>query len=267
MNRKLERVIGWIGVGLTLLYTLLFLIGLAMGKGAISKLLLKQGDSSMSASYLQHSMIFEAVSLIVVAIIAAIGIVLSKKNRILGGVLLVIAAVIGVFLSNFIASILFFIAGIMLFVRRSQKKHRENQEYDRKHGYFDATTSKDDDLDELHKKGKVDPNLEDPEHYSEAEHAAHNRKERERRESGVLGGKKHDEHENNQHQENDHNPKEERIYTEERGYDKKGNEFVEKDEETFYEDNKDDISNNDLTSQRRRNNDERPSRHDLDDKK
>ncbi|GEP85433.1 membrane protein [Staphylococcus piscifermentans] len=266
MNRKLERVIGWIGVGLTLLYTLLFLIGLAMGKGAISKLLLKQGDSSMSASYLQHSMIFEAVSLIVVAIIAAIGIVLSKKNRILGGVLLVIAAVIGVFLSNFIASILFFIAGIMLFVRRSQKKHRENQEYDRKHGYFDATTSKDDDLDELHKKGKVDPNLEDPEHYSEAEHAAHNRKERERRESGVLGGKKH-EHENNQHQENNHNPKEERIYTEERGYDKKGNEFVEKDEETFYEDNKDDISNNDLTSQRRRNNDERPSRHDLDDKK
>lgn len=262
MNRKLERVIGWIGVGLTLLYTLLFLIGLTLGKGTLSKILLKQGDTSMSSSYLQESMIFEAVALIVVALIAAVGIVLSKKNRIIGGILLVIAAIVGIFLSNFIATILFFIAGIMLFVRRSQKKHIENQEYDREHGYFDATTSKYDDLDEAQKKGKVDPNLEDPEHFSEAEHAEHNRKERERRESGILGGKKHDE----SHQKDDNQePKEKRIYTEAHGYDKNGTEFSEEREETFYEDKKDDISNNDLTSQRRRNDDEKPSRLDLDD--
>ena len=264
MNRKLERVLGWIGVGLTLLYTLLFLIGLTLGKGTLSKILLKQGDSSMSGTYLEQSMIFEAVALIVVAIIAAVGIVLSKKSRILGGVLLVIAAIAGIFLSNFIATILFFIAGIMLFVRRSKKKHFENQEYDREHGYFDATTSKYDDLDEAHKKGKVDPNLEDPEHFSEAEHAEHNRKERERRESGILGGKKHDE----SHQKNDNQgPEEKRIYSETRGYDKNGTEFSEEREKTFYEDKKEDVSNNDLTSQRRRNDDEKPSRHDLNDDK
>lgn len=247
MNRKLERIIGWIGVGLTVIYMLLFVIGLIVGGDKLSKLLLKQDDTSMSPAYLQDSMMFEAGGLLVIAIVAAIAVALSKKNRIIAGVILLIVAIIGIFFSNFLASILFFIVGVMLFVRRSKAKHEEDVRYDREHSFFDAVPSKDDQLDEKEKKGKIDPNLENKEHYTEEEQKA-----KEKREA----------HQDVPKNERQQGARKETYYTEAHSYDKNGNEVDVQSEETIYEDKE--FDPNDLTQQRRRTKDERPTKHDLD---
>ncbi|MGN5883922.1 DUF4064 domain-containing protein [Staphylococcus simulans] len=205
MNRKAEKILGWIGVGLTLIYMLLFLIGIFMGKGMLSDILLKQGDPSMSPEYLHQTLIFTTIGLIVVAIIAAIGLVLIKKNRIASGIILIIAAIAGIFFSNFIATILFFIAGIMLFVRRSKAKSEADKAYDREHNYFDAVSNPNRDLDQREKRAE--------EHAHKTEHASEDK------------GHAHQE-DAAQHE---------------------------------------DLETHDLTQQRRRSSNERPTRHDLGD--
>lgn len=177
MNRKVERIIGWIGVGLTVLYMLLFLIGTFMKDGMLADILLKQGDSSMSPEFLHQTMVFTTIGLLVVAIIAAVGLVLSKKNRIAAGIILIVAALVGLYFSNFIASILFFIVAIMLFVRRSQAKREANKEYDRKHSYFEDITR---DNENMNKNEKVNPEgkqvqdkAEHDKFDTEANHEAH----------------------------------------------------------------------------------------------
>ncbi|MHD0398070.1 DUF4064 domain-containing protein [Staphylococcus simulans] len=154
MNRKAERIIGWIGVGLTILYMLLFLIGIFMNDGMLADILLKDGDTSMSPEFLHQTMIFTTIGLVVVAIVAAVGIVLSKTSRITAGIILIVAAIVGLYFSNFISSILFFIVAIMLFVRRSPAKREANKAYDREHGYFDDITRNN---ENANKHEKVNP--------------------------------------------------------------------------------------------------------------
>lgn len=210
MNRKAERIIGWIGVGLTVLYMLLFLIGTFMKDGMLADILLKQGDTSMSPQYLHQTMVFTTIGLIVVAIIAVVGLVLSKKNRIAAGIILIVAAVVGLYFSNFIASILFFIVAIMLFVRRSKAKREANQAYDQQHGYFEGFTR---DHDNPNKHASVNPDVKQQ----------------------VIS---HEEHEKFDTHEQNH--------------------------EAHYEEN---ANESELAKQRRRDESERPSRHDLDDDK
>lgn len=154
MNRKAERIIGWIGVGLTILYMLVFLIGIFINDGILADILLKEGDTSMSPEFLHQTMIFTTIGLVVVAIAAAIGIVLSKTSRITAGIILIVAAIVGLYFSNFISSILFFIVAIMLFVRRSKTKREVNKEYDREHGYFNDMTHNDENTS---KHEKINP--------------------------------------------------------------------------------------------------------------
>lgn len=197
MNRKVERIIGWIGVGLTVLYMLLFLIGTFMKDGMLADILLKQGDSSMSPEFLHQTMVFTTIGLIVVAIIAAVGLILSKKNRIAAGIILIVAALVGLYFSNFIASILFFIVAIMLFVRRSQAKREANKEYDRNHGYFEDNT-RDNENTNNHEKIKpegkqVRDKAEHDKFDSEANHEAHY--EENANESELAKQRRRDDHE------------------------------------------------------------------------
>lgn len=69
---------------------------------------------------------------IIITILALIAVFLIKKHRIAAGVLLIIAGIIA-FFSNWICTILFLIAGIMLLVRKPKNHqqddmHRENQD-------------------------------------------------------------------------------------------------------------------------------------------
>lgn len=137
MKRTAEKVLSWIGIVFGILGIIFFFLAKPLfnpdkvdtdavnaGKSAEQA---RQGAENMSAA-----MTTGVVTSIIALILALIAVFLIKKNRIAAGVLLIIAGIIA-FFSNWICTILFLIAGIMMLVRKPKNHkqddmHRENQD-------------------------------------------------------------------------------------------------------------------------------------------
>src|SRR5699024_9768556 len=167
MNRKAEKILAWIANGLSLLFLVIMILGLILlnfpeSKEALNQIYQQQG-MSVSADALKASIIMQGGFLLVATILGFLGVFTIKGNRILAGCLLVAAALVSIFTGNFIALILWMIAGIMLLVKKDKKKQQYNhasyQEQQRNNDK-DIQQRQNSDMnpeDELKKKKEDDP--------------------------------------------------------------------------------------------------------------
>ncbi|MGV3243678.1 DUF4064 domain-containing protein [Staphylococcus sp. 11262D007BW] len=129
IKRTIEKVLTWIGIVLHLIWALLGIFGAAMMPKLLNseearEALEEQGQNVDQFANMEVPMGFLTVQFAIPLVLALIAVFLFKK-RILAGVLLIVAALAGLFMNaSFIAAILWFIAAIMLFVR---KPHSPNQ--------------------------------------------------------------------------------------------------------------------------------------------
>ncbi len=124
MNRKAEKILAWIANGLSLLFLILMILGLILlnfpeSKEALNQIYEQQG-MSISADALKASILMQGGFLLFATILGFCGVFTIKGNRILAGCLLIAAALISIFTGNFIALILWIIAGIMLLVKKDK---------------------------------------------------------------------------------------------------------------------------------------------------
>jgi len=167
MNRKAEKILAWIANGLSLLFLVIMILGLILlnfpeSKEALNQIYQQQG-MSVSADALKASIIMQGGFLLFATILGFLGVFTIKGNRILAGCLLVAAALVSIFTGNFIALILWMIAGIMLLVKKDKKKqqytHASYQEQQRNNDK-DIRQRQNSDMnpeDELKKKKEDDP--------------------------------------------------------------------------------------------------------------
>ncbi|MCO4351619.1 DUF4064 domain-containing protein [Staphylococcus agnetis] len=138
-KRTAEKVLTWIGIVLHALYALLIL-----GAGSFIPQLLKnkefqqefqkQGiDSNQVAQQSQDY--FPVILYVGVPLLLALIAAFLFKKRILAGVILIIASILALFSASLIAALLWFIAAIMLFVRKPKPYHHvmANDSHDRDH--------------------------------------------------------------------------------------------------------------------------------------
>ncbi|MDO5375863.1 MAG: DUF4064 domain-containing protein [Staphylococcus rostri] len=124
-KRTVEKVLTWIGIVLHAIWGMLIvgagtLFPKIVGQNReLQAELMEQGyDPNQLVEAGGATIATTAVMAIIPFILALVAVFLFRKN-ILAGILLVLAAVTGVFLSgSFIAGLLWIIAGIMLFVRK-----------------------------------------------------------------------------------------------------------------------------------------------------
>lgn len=131
IKRTVEKVLTWIGIILHLIWAIIGTVGISLlpqlaNNDEIREALNEQGknaDELANQSVSVGSLIIPFGIPLVLAIIA----VFLFKKRILAGILLVIAALTGLFLSgSLIAAILWLIAGIMLFARKPKNNINPN---------------------------------------------------------------------------------------------------------------------------------------------
>ena len=122
MSRKTERILAWIANSLSLIFLIFSIIVYAFinvpeFKEVFNEMNQQQGVE-MSPEAFKASIIFQGVFTLISTILAFIAVFTIKGNRILAGCLFIVSAIIGMFGGNFIAMILWFIVGIMLFVKK-----------------------------------------------------------------------------------------------------------------------------------------------------
>ncbi|MCY1565187.1 DUF4064 domain-containing protein [Staphylococcus pettenkoferi] len=137
MKRTAEKVLSWIGIVFGILGIILFAASKPLfNPDKVDTDALKSDQSPeqarQGAEHMGAMMTTGIVVSIIITILALIAVFLIKKHRIAAGVLLIIAGIIA-FFSNWICTILFLIAGIMLLVRKPKNHHqddmhRENQD-------------------------------------------------------------------------------------------------------------------------------------------
>ena len=137
MKRTAEKVLSWIGIVFGILGIISFVaLKPLFDPDKVDTDAIKAGQSTEQARQGAENMVtmmtVGIVGSIIITILALIAVFLIKKNRIAAGVLLIIAGIIA-FFSNWICTILFLIAGIMLLVRKPKNHqqddmHRENQD-------------------------------------------------------------------------------------------------------------------------------------------
>ncbi|EHM68088.1 DUF4064 domain-containing protein [Staphylococcus pettenkoferi] len=135
MKRTAEKVLSWIGIvfgilGIIFLYFLKsFFASDNVDTDAVNSSQSTE-QARQSVESMSTTMITGMIVSIIGIILALIAIFLIKKSRIASGVLLIIAGIVFIF-TNWICTILFLIAGIMLLVRKPKNHqqddmHREN---------------------------------------------------------------------------------------------------------------------------------------------
>lgn len=125
-KRTVEKVLTWIGLVLHLIWGLLIAFGVSMipkiqsGSPELRKAMIEEGyDPELFNNVDPTSMIIFAIVMTVIPFILALIAVFLFKKSVLAGILLILAAVLGVVMSgSFIAALLWFVAAIMLFVRK-----------------------------------------------------------------------------------------------------------------------------------------------------
>ncbi|MCG7338776.1 DUF4064 domain-containing protein [Staphylococcus sp. ACRSN] len=133
MNRKAERILAWIANSLSIIYLLfivlcLFMINIPEFKEVFNQMNQQQG-MEMSLGTFKSSLTLLTIYLLIALILGVIGTFLIKKNRVLAACLLIVAAITSIFSTNLIALILWLIAGIMLFVKRSKKNQLDESNF------------------------------------------------------------------------------------------------------------------------------------------
>ena len=167
MNRKAEKILAWIANGLSLLFLILMILGLILlnfpeSKEALNQIYEQQG-MSISADALKSSILMQGGFLLFATILGFCGVFTIKGNRILAGCLLIAAALISLFTGNFIALILWIIAGIMLLVKKDKGQpqyHNQIQQNDFSEDAKDIGQRQKSDMNpeqELKKKKDEDP--------------------------------------------------------------------------------------------------------------
>ncbi|MGN4156299.1 DUF4064 domain-containing protein [Staphylococcus auricularis] len=120
--RKAERVLGWIGVGIGIIF--LVFIGFALigfnqpGFEQEFNDLYQEEAQIVSFDTIKSLTTVSAILLLVSTVLGLIATLLVKKKRILSGALFMAAFVVGILFGNWLAGILWLIAGIMMFVRK-----------------------------------------------------------------------------------------------------------------------------------------------------
>lgn len=125
-NRKIEKVLTWIGLVLHLIWAVILTGAAAMvpklqsENPEVRQALMEQGqDPDILNSINPTTYIILAVVMTVIPFILALIAVFLFKKAVLAGILLILAAVLSVILSgSFIAALLWLVAAIMLFVRK-----------------------------------------------------------------------------------------------------------------------------------------------------
>ncbi|UXR78971.1 MULTISPECIES: DUF4064 domain-containing protein [unclassified Staphylococcus] len=125
-KRTIEKSLTWIGLVLHLIWGLLIAFGTSMlpkiqsESPELRKALIEEGyDPELLNKIDPTSMIIIAIVMTVIPFILALIAVFLFKKSVLAGILLILAAVLGVVMSgSFIAALLWFVAAIMLFVRK-----------------------------------------------------------------------------------------------------------------------------------------------------
>ena len=125
MNRKPERIMAWIANGLSILFLLLMVLVFSFMnvpefKEAFHQMNQQQG-LEMSMETFKTSIMFQGVLLIISTILGILGTFIIKGNRVLAACVFIIAAITSIFSGNFVALILWFIVGIMLFVKKDKR--------------------------------------------------------------------------------------------------------------------------------------------------
>ncbi|XVL27312.1 DUF4064 domain-containing protein [Staphylococcus equorum] len=122
MSRKTERILAWIRISLSLIYLLFMVIAYTFinvpeFKEVFNEMNQQQGTEITPEAF-KTTIILQGVFTLISTILAIIAVFTIKGNRILAGCLFIVSAIIGISGSNFIAMILWFIVGIMLFVKK-----------------------------------------------------------------------------------------------------------------------------------------------------
>ncbi|MCU5745655.1 DUF4064 domain-containing protein [Staphylococcus sp. SQ8-PEA] len=136
MSSKLEKIIGWIGVGLSAIYTffmLLIVISLYIPqtkKEIINQF--KEQNQSISVDQITFVCSYILVGLLFSTIFALIALLIIKQKRVLSSMLLIAMALVGLFTYNWIAAILWLISGILLITRHHRNK-RHSDRFNRYH--------------------------------------------------------------------------------------------------------------------------------------
>ncbi|MEP9851625.1 DUF4064 domain-containing protein [Staphylococcus aureus] len=132
MSRKAERILAWIANSLSLIYLILMVIVFSFinvpeFKEVFNEMNQQQG-AELSPEAFKASIIFQGIFILISTILGFIAVFIIKGNRILAGCLFIASAIIGLFGGNIIALILWFIVGIILFVKKDHSN--QNNQFD-----------------------------------------------------------------------------------------------------------------------------------------
>lgn len=137
MNRKTEKIVIWTGVTLSIIYAgiiTFFLVGFNTPEAL--EAIKNSGEIVYDGRVLAPEEIVNwgvsALSGLLVAVIASIAMAVVslsviKKNRVVAGVLLLIAAFLSLITGAFISSVLWLIAGIAFVVSKGSKAKKATQ--------------------------------------------------------------------------------------------------------------------------------------------
>ncbi|BGE82720.1 DUF4064 domain-containing protein [Staphylococcus petrasii] len=132
MNRKVEIILAWIASGLSAIYFLMSLISFFIVKNGhntteqYNQMMHQFGNQKVNVTpeMVNFAMTFSIATLLFSTILGIAGTLIIKNRPILAGCLLIAAALIGIVNMSLIASVLWFIVAIMLFVKRSNNQNR-----------------------------------------------------------------------------------------------------------------------------------------------
>lgn len=132
MNRKTEKILAWIGNGLSILYLFIVLLGVLLlntntkeFKKVFNEMSQTQGQS-FSPDLLFMSYMIQIITLAIVIILAIIATLIIKNNHMLSGVLFIIAAVVSLFVTNLVAMVLWIIVAVRLFTKKDNNGTKQS---------------------------------------------------------------------------------------------------------------------------------------------
>ena len=126
MSRKTEKILAWIANGLSALFLIIMALSLVLfsipeTRQQISDVMKQQGQQ-LSMDQITFQLGAVVVGVLFSTVFGIIATLLLKKKRVLSGILMIAVAVVGFVTTNYIAAILWLIAGIMLLSKKDPKR-------------------------------------------------------------------------------------------------------------------------------------------------
>lgn len=137
MNRKVELILAWVANGLSFIYLAMSLISFLIVKNGNNteqyNQLMKQfgnQDVNVTPEMINFAMMFSIGTLVFSTILGIMGTLVIKGRPILAGCLLIVAALVGIFNMSLIAGVLWFVAAILLFVKKGPGRKQPSSKRD-----------------------------------------------------------------------------------------------------------------------------------------